>query len=749
MKKIRYILSVLVVLCLLGSLSLTVFAAEAALIIDGKTISEITISGTADGITSKDNSYQIKATDARSNNQTQIVTRVLTFTNNYPGWVKITYTIDANGTLATGDNCSVEGGVITMQSGSSFTISVASPGTTTSNWSKKSTTCTFAPSEFERELLSPEITFASGSIGTYTVTDADGNPVIVGDKAESTSYTLTAGEAPAGYKFLCFMFTDDATGEKTSFGVNATGAVAFGNLTTAGTVTCVFVPTESALYTVGGIYYAYLDEAISAAGSDGKIVLVGSGKVCGSTGQNEFTIPSDVTLVLPYAAGQEYVQGNSLSSNSYFPYGNYQQTSTKNAASYYTQPCSLISEKYLELTIPDGTIVNNDGIIAVGGTLGGNAAMSGAHSNLVVNGTLNLNSGTSVLSAIGYVYGEGRVVANGTGAKIFQPFSLLRPYSWDWSVGNTGRSMSNSYGMQTWPSDGYNGGNPSPRYSTQAIQCDFQMSSSATMYGYADQYCEKHYMCTVALVGSDSNSVIVLNSGATLSTAYSSTVASSTYGNVGKLTLTISGGATQGGISLSQSGFTLDLTKWPFPVPYNYNIVLIDGTYNLSIDTSLLPGAGLTVGTDAILNISEGKYLAVFTGANDHTKFSGASLDNGWLNVLQGKRDWPTQTTTYGTYAGGRYPASNTLGGPSGGTMMANLVVDGGTLNVEPGAYLGGVVQTTGKNGSTIIMEGVTENKADKDYVFTRQLGLTGNCNDMDAWSFAFAGATVYKFYPQ
>ena len=729
MKAIRYILSVLVVFCLLASLSLTAFAANASLIINNETINDISITGTADGITSANNSYQIKATDTKPAFQSaKQVTRILTFTNDYPGWIKITYTGCTSGTLAAGSNCTVENGVITMQSGGEFTITVTSPGTSTSALSKKSTTCTFSPSAIEREALSPTITFLSGAIGTYTVKNAEGTAVNIGDSANSVSYTLTPGAAPSGYKFLCFMFTADGTGEKTSIGANVTGDVTLGNLKTAGTVTCVFMPTDSAVYTVGGVYYAYLDEAITAAGSSGKIVVVGSGKVYGSTGQTEFTIPNGVTMVLPYAAGQESIQGSSTSSNSYYPYGNYAQ-----GTGYSAQPGSLAATN-VELTIPSGTTVKNNGVIAVGGTLQGNAAMSGAHSNLKVNGTLELKSSTSVLSAIGYVYGSGSVVANGSGAKLFQPLSLLRSSSWGWSVGCTGSTFSGlvaimNPGMATSPADGDDGFNPSPRFSTQAIQCRLEMKRGDTMYGYADQYCNTHYMCTVILIGTDAKSFIILKDGATLVSTYDASKKSATYTNVGKLTLEISGGATQGKPALSQNGMSINLNSWPFPVPYNYDLVLNNGTYDLTFDVNLYPGAGLTVASDATLNVPSGVHLAVFTGAKDHSTFGTHA-------------DAPTITTSYssGKPASPRYPDNSTLAGPSGDSMMANLIVNG-TLDVKSGGYLGGVVQTGGTTG-TIIMNGNTGR-------FTKQIGLTGNCNDMDGDKWAFAGETIYEFYPQ
>jgi N-acetylglucosamine kinase-like BadF-type ATPase len=65
-----------------------------------------------------------------------------------------------------------------------------------------------------------------------------------------------------------------------------------------------------------------------------------------------------------------------------------------------------------------------------------------------------------VLSAIGYVYGKGSVVANGSGAHIYQPLALYRSGNWGWTIGPTGAAIKNGSGMITSPADGYDRINP-------------------------------------------------------------------------------------------------------------------------------------------------------------------------------------------------------------------------------------------------------------------------------------------------
>jgi len=733
-KLCRCIASAMAVLCILISLPLSTVANDyAPMIIGNQSVDKIAVSGEADSVIPENGSYKIKATDESfseydinsCSNKTYYKARqrTLTFTNNYNGWVKITYTIDDNGTLAAGTNCTVADGVITVQSKGTFTIAVTSSSNTKAT-AAASKTCTFSPSAIEYEPLTPEIIFAApGENGAFTIADADGNAVAIGSIAESSSYTLTA-KPDTNYAVFRWIFTN-SSGVVTYFG-EKTNTLTY-NASEPGTITCEFMRSGSAIYTVDGVKIPYFDDALTAACTTKQIVLVSTGAMYGHAGQTEFTIPNGVQLVLPYAEGKTTVEGSGAD----FPYANFLP-----GTSYSGQPSSLTSSRYLELTIPFGTTVKNNGVISVGGTIQGNGVMNGAHSNLKVDGTLELKANTSVLSAVGYVHGSGSVVANGSGAKIYQPLSLYRPAGWGWSNATAGGSMGG--GMITWPDDGYSGVNPAIRYTTQAIQCHFTMTSGDTMYGYADQHeAGKHWMCTVTLIGSNKDSsLIALNQGATLNSNYDSSKTSTLYTTVGKQTLEISGGATQGTIKLEMSGYTLALSSWPFPVPYNYDIILKNGTYDLQFDLSLLPGAGLTVDSTATLNVPSGVHLAVFTGANDHGTSPKGDAEYPY--------EYPEYTKTYngGTTASPWYPVNSTLSGPSGGTMMANLVVNG-TLDVKSGAYFGGVVQTNGTG--TVIMNGNTGR-------FTRQMGLTGHAKEvssLDKTKWTSAGATIYEFYPQ
>ena len=735
MKKISRFLCLWAMVWLVAILPLLARAADTEyLIIDGATIDKISISGDNDGISISSNSYKITAKDASKSQicggtKYNAQTRTLTFTNNYEGWVKITYTIDDNGTLANKSNCSIENGVITMQSGGTFTIAVKSSSNSGAS-TQASKTCEFKPTAIEYEEFTPLINFVKPEHGTFTIKDGAGTVVTVPGSAESSSYTLTA-VPDSGYQICRWVFTD-SSGVKTYFGTKTTTVpyAAF----TEGSITCEFMPTGSALYTVDSVPYGYLDQAVAAAqnSSTKQIVLTETGSVYDSTGSNKVTIPNGVTLVLPYASGATTVQNSS----DYFPYGNYTNAALSNG-NWYPNPQSPSSNKYLELTIPSGTTVVNNGIISVGGTQAGNAATYGSHSNLIVNGTLEVNTG--VLSVCGYVTGSGSIVANGNDAKIYQPMVLLRIDCHGWITGLTG-SMKSS----TVPEGVSNQNNPSPRYVTQNIQCRLEMKSGDSLYGYLCQVnSSKFYRASTMLIGtynsSNNNILIGLHNGATLVSTYNGSNTSSSYSTIGKQTLTITGGATQGNLT-ANVGTTLDLSKWPFPVPYNYDVILHNGTYTMNYDTSFLPGAGLKVGKEATLNIN--KSLAVMTGAYDHSVLP-PKKDGETPSAIVNEDGTATFVGLYGSYGAGacRYPRASTLAkvstlnGVSSGSKMGNFIVDG-TLNIN-GSF-GGIVQTTGTG--VINMNSSTAS-------ITRQFGMTGISNSSP--DYAHGGATVYTLEPQ
>ena len=148
----------------------------------------------------------------------------------------------------------------------------------------------------EASIVPLNTTIKTGTGGTVSVdgtvqTDAE----VVYSNPQSHAYTLAATPAD-GYSFY---------GWKSANGMIGTDKTITYSAEADGTIWPLFIKSDSAIYIIKGasplMYYGYLDEAITAAGSSGTIVVHQSGSVYHSDGTTKaFTIPSGVTLLVPF-----------------------------------------------------------------------------------------------------------------------------------------------------------------------------------------------------------------------------------------------------------------------------------------------------------------------------------------------------------------------------------------------------------------------------------------------------------------
>ena len=500
------------------------------------------------------------------------------------------------------------------------------------------------------------------------------------------------------------------------------------------TMTYAIVADESGfpyVCKIGSTQYRFLEDALAASAANNTIIMTAnyemrsSGKPAwGAIGTGAgYVVKSGVTVLLPYASGQTTIRTRTDSS------GFEESNCTLNTAN--TNAFLPNNALYLQLTVPEEVTVVNNGRIVVGGTLasatgaGGIAcATSGSHSNLVVDGTIVMNSG-SRLSTAGYVLGSGTVSATASGAKIYQPFSVLDFNGGGYTVSAAGKGVSSNYGG-TYPS-GENGIIPFIRYATQNIQCDLVMKQGNYMYGYCDLYAGGGHNTTCACLVGDSatEGLVILSSGATLTGAYDADVVSSSTSNanarVGKMTLTVNGGGNLGAL-IMDVGVDVDMSRYAFPIPYNYDIAMENGDYTFIHDMQILPGATFILEDDANLTISKNARLSVHDGMHEFR--DGGNSKNSYSVA------W---STSYG-----RYPAASTLGTVSHGTYTGNMIING-TLTIASGSTLAGVVQTNGTG--TVVMNGSTAG-------ISNQIGMVGSASTNNG-TYIWAGATVYTHRPE
>ena len=577
---------------------------------------------------------------------------------------------------------------------------------TSGKGSSACTTITIDFSDISQESLGTQVmtTVKPGVGGTITVDETQVTAQKDFSNLDDHTYTLRA-TASSGYEFFGWMSNNGP--------INITGSTLVSYKgENAATIWPVFVKTGSAVFYIQGAspaaYYGYLDEAITAAGASGTIIPYRGGTVYGTNNTNTFDL-SGQTLLIPYSAtdlsiststttddsgalASTWIHANNTFISDQYDDGNANNKSVTGVLEPYT-------DVYLNLTIPSGTTINvNSGSkLVIGGRIvsgtkntgGVCGATAGAHSNLVVEGTLNINSG-GILSACGYVLGSGNV--NVVGGSAYQPFVMM-----DYHDGHhTANSTKNA-------------NFPIYRYSLQNIRPTINFSQNGKMYGYVDIYTQetnvvittikaRHNVACVGLIGDvDDEALIQLSSANTIVTAtYDSTnyvtITSGAEGNqyyskAGKTALIINGGATLGNLSISVfvpiiGAQTSSSSAVDFPVPYHYDITLENGTFTLPHTLVLYPGSSMYVAEGADLIVSGGKFVAL-DGLRDYTSRSNPITIGSWYEY-----HYPSSTNLKNNhYKNGKI--DNSYNGTS------NLIVDG-TMTISEGASFGGYVQTNG-----------------------------------------------------
>ena len=382
----------------------------------------------------------------------------------------------------------------------------------------------------------------------------------------------------------------------------------------------------------GDTPYATLSEALTAAQAGGGTVRL----LRDYTLEEDVTVPSGVTLLVPFSAEDTsgYAEGTSSDST---------RVSWVNESTYL----------YDTLTIPEGKTLTVAGTLIVGGvqhhpSVSSQGHTSGAYSQVICNGTLEVNG---ALTVYGLIKGAGTTQLNASGT-LSMPF-LINDFS-------GGTNAKNLY---------YAGTFPFGQYATVNLQCKFVMQGGAALKGLASLYINtlKSIMTqTVDVIGATTG-LIHLPVGSTLTAVYDgSNCVNQTVGNInlsdfGKVKLEISGGASGGSFSIKYGLSTFGSSGKYLNIPYNYDVTLTNGIYQLDCDCRIMPGAAITVAEDAVLNVT-----------------GGLLVTDGWIqNAKNGKQ----------------YPSSAVLK-QHGFSQSGNLIVNG-TLQVAENATFGGIVQTT------------------------------------------------------
>ena len=677
MKSIKRMLSVFAIAWLITGIALlsAVSAADLDnLIINNQTITQISITGDNDGISSLNNSYQITAKDKESSGcggkEYSGQTHTLTFTNNYGGYIKLTYTI-TDGTLAAKSNCTIADGVITVQSGGTFTIAVTS-SSNRNEPTQGSKTCTFSPTAIEYEPLTPEISFAAPiENGTFTVKDADGNAVTVPSTATSSSYTLTAAPA-TGYEVFRWKFTS-SSGAVTYFGENASTYPYLAY--EAGTITCEFMQSGSAIYSVNDVKYTYLDNAITAAGSNGTVVVYQSGTAYHSdSSKNSFTITDGVTLLIPFDSANTLVTngtGNLMDS-----YGN------------------ITRSQYRALTMPSDSKIT----VASGGKISiGSQRANQFLGQVGPYGAIIMESGSNItvqsggfLYAWGYVFhgntGSGTVTVE-SGGTVYEPMSIM-----DYPGSSSATTSLTDDPVKVFPMRSY---------SVRNVEVPMTLHSGAKEYVFTCLYGSNFLVGTnplyVLLIADKTtgNETPVLQNTGTITKSYSN----------GRMRVEIDGDFTLNSLTVKVSKSTGTYTisssaTTGFYIPSCWDMTIVNGTTTINDNVIICQGSRITINRGATIN-ANGKSFYVLDADNDPDAVGnvaglGATTVGGGYNGCS--IDVQDVHGNYYTYV------------PSDAVLDINgtLIASGGFYTSNAGACItssegGGVIQISGTSTSTSV----------------------------------------------
>ncbi len=484
-------------------------------------------------------------------------------------------------------------------------------------------------------------------------------------------------------------------------------------------------------------FYSYFDQAVSAAQNmtDKMVVLCSGGSILHSAGETSFTLPSDISFLIPY--GQKNLTPNGNGDN--HPYA-----LTEYVAAGANIPAINENVSY-ELVLPENNTLTVNGKLLVGGAIAGYNGISGAtyssstykHANLKLeqNSRLIVSGPSAVLSVCGYVYGAGTVYAQNSGT-VYEPFVFLDFYGGGYTLGTGGKGATAETVASLDPNppgnapvtDDETAIFPFTYWTMMNVQTKMEVSGTGKLKGYVDLYAfNAHNRVTVSVIDGTSG-LLSVNDTTVVSCTYDpdkfvSTLnggANNNLKKVGRTHLEVKNGASFGTMSLKlvmtakKGNISLDITasfsteKMAFNVPYNMDVVLTQGAYTIDRKMNLLPGASLKVEDDAKLTIGSNGKLSVLTSVFDQKSYSSSSTTTD-INVANISTFSPS---------GMGYPTCQDLH-TAGLSSTADFVVNG-TLKVQ--GKLGGVVQTDGVTGMIDLTSAAQEN-----LTVQTQLGGVGN----------------------
>lgn len=440
---------------------------------------------------------------------------------------------------------------------------------------------------------------APGTGGSYTYKTSNGTETPV-TADTSVNYNITNNEtvtlkatAASGYKFYLW---EDGNGKILS--TSAEFIVKGTNGANPKSVKPVFVSKDTVAYyhipdgILKGDYY-YWQDAMSAArtNSNTNVVLLDTLTLNSSMAYSRkegeritndtLTIPSGVTLVVPYsekistdpkdAVNVDQKDGNAFGCTS-----------------------DDIGTVYRKLDVAFGTTLRVEGDLLVHALQGSKNGVPfeshivGNYGQMTVSGTVDV---LGTLYALGDVSGTGMINVKNNGT-LYQMMQIT-----DWRGGNYAAPVATNTQFPVLPIS---------QYYLQNNKVHTIYESGSTMRAYAaiaalnQPPVGKESPVTVISNGSsedDNKTVFVMDENASVETTYNA--------DKDQLNVTLSGDTSMNCLSLSTGNYGLDTSGKELAVSDNMQITVKGGTMTVKGGLKFLPGAKLTVKSNATVNVAQ------------------------------------------------------------------------------------------------------------------------------------------------
>ena len=427
----------------------------------------------------------------------------------------------------------------------------------------------------ENKLVMSNVTFVGATTG-FTVTveypnaygsvtssvegtsvEADGiTTITIPDINAAEGVTLTA----TSNSFLCWVDQNNKIVSRAmSFTINPSADT---------TVKAIMTGGNAHFLVNGNLVYGDLNTAANMAkNADNKTVVLMND---GTLPAGDYTIPSGVTLLIPFD------EGNTL---------------------YTSEPESVASKAnpttYRTLTMASGANITINGALSLSAKHSHSQLANGRPVDVVSfidmqsNSKITVNKGGN-LYAWGYITGDGAVEVK-SGATVYEYFQVM-----DWRGGTAGTGMIGNKNRVFLMS----------QYYIQNIEVPMTIHAGAS---------EKCYMSVdLPVVGPKGSNVPFIGTSNCMFTISDGYIIKDYREGTGRLDIDVYGDVSVSTISISLSAYTVKSADYELPINGNLTIDVYSGNINLNQNVAFQPGSELYIREGAVCNLGSANSIYVY-----------------------------------------------------------------------------------------------------------------------------------------